>query len=141
MDERLKIPLSDRGNYYRGLLVICRKDRSIHEREREWMVRFGQALDFDRRFCEAAIDDLLKNKHISDDPVTFSNKMIVELFIHDAILLALADGKLHDKELAWLKSVASLNGFGDEWLDSQIKGILGKERLPDARYCIASVPL
>jgi hypothetical protein len=116
----VKIPLSERGNYYRGLLVLIRKDREINTRERELMVQFGQVLDFDKRFCEAAIGDLMGNKHIRDEPVTFSDRAIAECFLRDAVLLALVDGDLHPKEVTWLKSVADANQVDNQWLQDEI---------------------
>jgi hypothetical protein len=120
MGERMRIPLVDRGNYYRGLLVLIRRDRVISTQERELMIRLGQALDFDKRFCENAIDDLLKNPHIKDRAIGFSEKVTAEAFLKDAILLALVDGELHPRELSWLKTVAAANGLDDKWLSAQI---------------------
>jgi hypothetical protein len=101
----MKIPLVDRRNYYRGLLILARKDQRIDEREREWMMRQGEILDFDRRFCQAAIDELFDNKHILYEPIRFSTKEVAEHFLLDAAILALIDGKLHPKELSWLKQL------------------------------------
>lgn len=124
----MKVPLLERGNYYRGLLVLIRRDRAIDARERELMIRFGQGLDFDRRFCEAAIDDLLINKHIRDEPMVFSNRATAECFMRDAILLALSDGELHPKELAWLKVVARANGLDNEWMFAEINRLHGTQQ-------------
>jgi hypothetical protein len=127
LDNVMRIPLSDRGVYYRGLLVLIRRDRVIDSQERELMIRFGQKLDFDKRFCEAAIDDLLKNPHIKDKPMKFSDRKTAEFFLRDAILLAFVDDELHPKELAWLKEVAKENRIDDEWLNAQLSGL---DRLP-----------
>jgi hypothetical protein len=127
----MAIPLRDRGNYYRSLLVLIWKDRHIDDRERELMIRFGQDLDFDRRFCEAAINDLPENKHIRDEPVEFSNRATAESFIHDAVRLALIDGELHPKELHWLESVSNVNGLDDQWLHAEIIRLCGKKGMMD----------
>jgi hypothetical protein len=127
LDNLMKIPLIDRGAYYRGLLVLIRRDHVIDSQERELMIQFGQKLDFDRRFCEAAIDDLLKNPHIKDSPMKFSDRKTAEFFLRDAILLAFVDDELHSRELAWLKEVAKENGIDDEWLKTQLSGL---DRLP-----------
>jgi hypothetical protein len=105
------IPLPERGKYYRGLLILIRKDQTIDSHEREMMMQLGQALDFDRRFCENAVDDLLKNPNIKSEPVKFSDKEIAKAFMQDAVALALADGRIHPKELSWLKKVAYANGL------------------------------
>ncbi len=117
----MSIPLIDRGNYYRGLLVLIRRDRVIDESEREMMIQLGQKLDFDRRFCENAIDDILRNPNIKDRPMPFSDKATAESFLNDAISLSLADGDIHPKELSWLESVSHANGFDGQWLSARIK--------------------
>ena len=116
----MKIPLIDRGAYYRGLLVLIRRDRIVDRQERDFMIQLGRKLDFDKRFCNAAIDDLLKNPHIKDIPMNFSNKKIAESFLRDAILLAFVDDELHSRELSWLREVARENGIDDEWLNGQL---------------------
>jgi len=115
-----KIPLIERGNYYRGLLVLIRRDHVISLRERELLIRLGKGLDFDVRFCENAINDLPKNPHIKAKAMKFSDRKIAELFLHDAISLAFADGNLHPKEWAWLRAVAAANGLNEEWLKAEI---------------------
>ncbi len=117
----VKLDQLDRSNYYKGLLVLCGRDRVIAPRERELMLQFGKLLDFDRRFCEAAIDDLLDNKYITDEPVTFSSREIADCFLHDAIRLALVDKQIQSQEMAWLKAVARANGITDEWLGTEVQ--------------------
>ena len=120
----MSIPLVERGEYYRGLLVLIRRDRIISKQERELMIRVGKRLDFDRRFCENAIDDLLKNSNIKDKPVRFSEKTTAEAFLKDAISLALVDGQLHPRELSWLKAIANANELADGWLSAQMTAIM-----------------
>jgi hypothetical protein len=117
----MNIPLEERGAYYRGLLVLIRRDRNINECEREMMLQFGQMLDFDKRFCEVAISDAINNRYIKDKPMSFSEKTTAESFLHHGILLALADNELHPKEWTWLKKVAKENGIEEEWLKTQLK--------------------
>ncbi len=117
----MTVSLLDRSNYYRGLLVLAAKDRIIDRRERELMLQWGRILDFEWRFCEAAIDDLLENKYLSHEPVIFSDRKIAECFLRDAIRLALADENLHPQELNWLMDVAQVNGLTQEWLDTEIR--------------------
>ena len=117
-----KIPLVERGNYYRGLLVLIRRDHVISSRERELMIRLGKGLDFDVRFCENAINELPKNPHIKAKAMKFSDKKIAESFLHDAISIAFADGHLHPKEWAWLRAVAAANELEEEWLEAKLRG-------------------
>lgn len=120
----MNIPLSERGEYYRGLLVLIRKDWIISEEERALMIQLGQRLDFDKRFCENVIDEVMKNPHIKDRPTKFSNRAIAESFLRNAILLSFSDGELHSRERSWLEAVANANGIENEWLSTQISSNL-----------------
>ena len=123
----MTIPLVERGDYYRGLLVLIRRDRVITARERELMIKVGRSLDFDTRFCESAIDDLLNNPHIKAVPMKFEDKETAESFVRDAIRLAQVDGEVHPKELAWLKAVVRENGLKNQWLYAEIKKLQKSE--------------
>ncbi len=107
----MEIPLAERGNYYRGLLVLIRKDRVISARERDLMIRLGRRLDFDPRFCEGAIDDILKNPHIKNRPMKFSDRAIARRFVSDALMIAGIDGEIHPEEWTWIREVARENGL------------------------------
>lgn len=115
----MKASLIDRSNYYRGLLVLIGRDRIIDRRERTLILQIGTMLDFDIRFCEAAIADLLENKHITDEPILFDEPLIAQCFLRDALRLALIDKEMHSQELSWLKTVARTNKLTDEWFDEE----------------------
>jgi hypothetical protein len=117
----MKLTLITKSNYYKGLLVVSKRDRVIDSREREFLIRIGEMLDFDRRFCEATIDELLSNPHISRSPIVFSNKAIIECFFRDALRLANVDGCIHPMELRWLQDTAHANGKSDQWLNNIIQ--------------------
>ena len=117
------MPLAVRSEYYRGLLVLSRRDRIIDDREREFLVRIGVILDFDRRFCEAAIDALLSNPHVTGKPVVFSDKAVIECFFRDAIRVAHSDGYIHPLERHWLKIAALANGKPKQWIDATIRDV------------------
>jgi hypothetical protein len=127
----MSLPLLVRSNYYRGLLVLAGKDSIVDPRERELMIRVGEILDFDRRFCEAAIDDLLRNPHITDEPIVFPTEEIAECFLRDGLRLAIVDEKIDLKELDWLKTIARANGITTEWLDEEVKRLAEKGSPPD----------
>lgn len=128
----MKASLIDRSNYYRGLLVLIGRDRIIDPSEHELMLQFGKMLDFDKRFCEAAIADLLDNEHITDQPILFEDSIIAECFLHDAIKLALIDKDIHEDELSWLQVVAQANELTDEWLEKE-RHRLGQIKWKDTR--------
>ena len=132
----MKLSLVDRSNYYRGMLVLSRRDRIVDAHERELMIRIGMMLDFEKRFCEASIDDLLNNPHLTREPVTFSDPKIAECFFHDAMQVALVDGDLNPMELRWLRRVAHANGFKDKWIEALFRKVQGKNVSRDK-----SVPL
>jgi len=115
----MKASLIDRSNYYRGLLVLIGRDRIIDSREHDFMLTVGQMLDFDKRFCEAAIADLLDNRHITDEPILFEERTIAKCFLRDALRLALTDTEMHAQELSWLKTIARTNSLTDEWLEKE----------------------
>jgi hypothetical protein len=117
----------DRGKYYRGLLVLVRRDRVIHRRERDMMLRIGRLLDFDERFCVDTLDDLLTNRLITDKPIVFSRREIAECFLTDAVALAGCDDHVHPHELAWLRSIARANGLAGGWPDGGVPEDAGKK--------------
>ena len=127
----MKLSHLDRSKYYRGLLVLVRKDHVVHRRERALLLQIGKLLDFDPRFCEAALDDLLKNPSITDEPVVFSSREIAECFITDALAVSGADDEIHPHELACLKSIALANGFADDWLDACVRLYIEKRSRQD----------
>jgi hypothetical protein len=127
----MDLSLLNKSNYYKGLLVLLRRDRIIDARERDLLLQMGEILDFDRRFCEATIDSLLSNTHITRKPVIFSDERIKECFFRDALRLALVDGYLHPMELCWLRTVAHANNQSDQWLDAIIWESAGKTGASD----------
>ncbi len=115
----MKADLIDRSNYFRGMLVLIGRDRIIHSRERELVLQFGKALDFDMRFCEATITDLLENKYINEEPILFDAREMAECFLRDGFRLSLADMEIHSQEIAWLKTVALANNLPDDWIKNE----------------------
>ncbi len=124
----------EKSNYYRGLLVLVGKDRIVDATERALMIAVGRTLDFDPRFCEAAIDDLLRNRYLTDEPILFSMRQAAECFLRDAIRVAIVDAELHPQELKWLRLIARTNGLPQKWLEEEIERIQGlkaSQSLPD----------
>jgi hypothetical protein len=117
----MNLSLLNRSNYYKGLLVLLRRDRFVDSRESHLMLQIGAVLDFDRRFCEATINDLLSNKHVTREPIIFSDERLRKCFFRDALRLALVDGHLHLRELSWLRTVARANHQSNQWLDALIR--------------------
>ena len=117
----MTLPLKDKSDYFKGLLVLSRRDRLINDEERNLLIKIGGILDFDKRFCEATIDDLLVNTNISRDPIVFPDENLKECFFRDALRLALSDGDLHPAEYRWLRQTAQANGWSKQRLDKIIR--------------------
>jgi len=111
----MRISLIDRSLYYKGLMLLTRKDRIIDDREKKMMMDIGKMLGFDSKFCEERIKELLDNYYIVDTPPVFSTKDIALCFIRDGLKLSASDGQMQEEEMLWLKSVAELNGLGSLW--------------------------
>jgi hypothetical protein len=120
----MKISLIDRSMYFKGLLLLIRKDRQIHQKERDMIMRISSILGFEENFCKNAITEILDNKYISDETPSFSNPDITKCFIKDGLRLALVDAKFHGKEVAWLKVIAEQHGLEDTWYEHALKNIL-----------------
>ncbi len=106
----MKISLIDRSLYYKGLMLLIRKDREIHDEERKMMMYVGETLGFEPSFCENAIREILDNKYIIDSPPLFTEPSVAVCFIKDGLRLSVSDQQIHKAEIAWLESVAEENG-------------------------------
>lgn len=111
----MEITLLDRSNYFRGLLILIGKDRKISDEEKSMFASLGKDMGFNKEFYEGALEELLENEFIIEEPPKFSNVEIAKLFIRDGIKLAFADKELHLYELSWLKSVAEANSIDQGW--------------------------
>ena len=111
----IKIPLIDASNYFRGLLLLIRKDRRLAEPEIQLMKRIGKRLGFEDKFCDNAIQEILENKYIVDVPPEFSKKELAMKFIKDGLQLSFSDHEMHPLEDEWLKSTAEKNGIDMKW--------------------------
>jgi hypothetical protein len=64
----MNISVIDGSSYFKGLLLLIRKDRRITESEVRLVKRVGKALGFESRFCGNAIHEILENSYIADTP-------------------------------------------------------------------------
>jgi 2-hydroxychromene-2-carboxylate isomerase len=111
----MHISLSDAGNYYRGLLLLIRKDNKVMEEERDLLKRVGKSLGFEKSFCVTAINEILDNQYIADRPPLFSKIEVAQKFIKDGFIVAWCDDELHPDEEKWLRYVAQQNGIDGDW--------------------------
>jgi hypothetical protein len=117
----MKMSLYERSECFRAFLLLIGKDKSISPEERLLLLAIGKKLDFESRFCETSINDLLENQYISHEAPLFSRKDFAESFLLDAIGIALADNQLHPKELDWLTAIAAKNNLDMSWLQRMIE--------------------
>jgi hypothetical protein len=115
----MKITLMDASNYFKGLLLLIRKDGNVTDAEQELTRRIGKSLGFEKEFCENAIHEILENKFIVDAPPEFSSRELAMKFIKDGLTLASSDDELRAPEEEWLKSTAAKNGLGLEWFSEE----------------------
>lgn len=111
----MNIPVIDGSNYFKGLLLLIRKDKKITEPEHVIMNRIGKALGFEKKFIEDSINEILNNKYISDEPPVFSSRELAEKFIKDGLILAASDKEIHPREEEWLLTVAGINKIERAW--------------------------
>jgi len=120
----MNISVLDGSNYFKGLLLLIRKDNNISESEHELMMRTGKALGFEKNFTETAIQDIIKNKYISETPLIFSKRELAEKFLHDGLIIASTDKKIHPHEEEWLLFIARANKIEDSWYFNKKKSVL-----------------
>jgi hypothetical protein len=95
-------------------------DRTISDPEKDMMMRIGKALDFNEEFCEKAIQDILDNEHIADEPPVFESPNLAKMFIRDGLTLGLCDhDSLHANEEEWLRCAVQRNSLDKVWFDEQ----------------------
>jgi tellurite resistance protein len=110
----MKISVLEASNYFKGLLLLIRKDRKISQIETELMKRIGKTLGFEKEFCDGAIRDILANEFIEDTPPEFSTKELALKFIKDGFSVAFADNEFDPSEEQWLRFTAERNSIEPE---------------------------
>lgn len=129
----MKLTLMDRSLYLRGLMLLIRTDRQIHDEERGMMLRIGEILGFDRGFCQETMDDIVENKHVDDRPPVFAAKGVARSFLKDGLRLALSDKEPHQAELQWLRSVAEANGIDPRFLEDSAIAVSSEDGISPER--------
>ena len=111
----MEIKIQDKSNYLKSVLILVGKDGKISQSERKLVLKLSHVLGFDQKFCEEAMNDLLDNEYIIEDPPIFSNRAIAEAFLKDGMKIAFSDKDLHLYEMNWLKIVGDKNNISLEW--------------------------
>ena len=127
----MKISVLDASNYFKGLLLLIRKDLEVTQPEIELMKRVGKTLGFEKEFCENAIRDILENTYIVDVPPQFTTKELATKFIKDGLCVAFSDNLFHPNEEQWLISTAEKNGLDLQSFHQEQEKAANRRGLPD----------
>lgn len=111
----MQMTIQEGSNYFRGLLLLIRKDHKVTDEEIALLMRVGKSLGFAKSFCETAVTDILENRYILDKPPAFSQQEIAKKFITDGLIIGYCDHKIHANEERWLRSVAAENKITNDW--------------------------
>jgi hypothetical protein len=123
----MNIDIIDASNYFKGLLLLIRKDRELTQPEIDHMKSIGKSLGFEKEFCDNAIDEILDNAYIEDVPPVFSTKELAIKFIKDGLYLAFVDHEeIHSDEEQWLRSTTEKNGLSTESFLQELKNVQSK---------------
>lgn len=123
----MAIPLRDKSNYLRGLLILARKDNYISSVDRTIITKAAEWLGFSSDFCNEILNTLLENEFIESNPVKFINHTIAQSFISDGLKLVYSNKLKDNGELLWLRKTAEINYISQDWCDKELahcKGFL-----------------
>lgn len=123
----MDISIKDGSNYFRGLLLLIRKDGRIALPEIENMRRIGSSLGFKKEFIEECIQEILENEYVAEAPPIFSSLGLARMFLRDGLILAVSDMEIHPREEEWLKLVAEKNSIDLQWLAEEKQQIIYQE--------------
>lgn len=126
----MTISVLDASSYFKGLLLLIRKDRKVTQPEIEVMKRVGKTLGFEAEFCTNAINEILENSFILDEPPVFSSKALAISFVKDGLSLAMADEDFHPEEERWLRFTAEKNGLPEEFFSQALENAREKREVP-----------
>jgi len=125
--------LQDRSHYFKGLLLLIKKDNKITEEERQLLMQVGELLQFNHEFCETTIEHLLENKHVDEFELKFSNRKWAKIFLKDGLRIAFADESLHINEYKWLEHVTRTNNIPVHWLFFQLSKMMNNKELANTQ--------
>lgn len=118
----MHLSVKDKSNYFRGLLLLVRKDNKITEEERKVLMSLGKSLGFEEKYCRQSIASLLDNKFIAETPPKFSSSEIALNFLADGLRIAESGTEICSEEKHWLRSVAEANAISEEDLNEIFSG-------------------
>ncbi len=117
----MQIPVKDRGNYLRGLLILAKMDEDISEMDRTIIINTAKHLGYAPDFYEGILNTVMRNEYIRNEPIMFDSTNLAKHFLIDAMKLAGANKNLNNEELNWLKSTASMNLVDRNWFEERLQ--------------------
>ncbi len=126
----MNITVLEASEYFRGLLILIRKDFKTTQHEIDVVKRIGKILGFAEEFCANAVSEILENPFITEESPLFSTRELAIKFLRDGISIAFADGEAHPREEEWLGSVARKNGVDPVILLEELKKPQGAPGAP-----------
>lgn len=124
----MPIPIIDRSNYLKGLLITARKDKKLVDSEKKIIRDIAEKLGFASDFYEETLKNLLANKYINEEPIKFSDKKIAESFLIDGLKLAYSDNFVESSEIEWLKKTAKENDISEKWFNEKLHSAKTSQR-------------
>ncbi len=122
----MKFNLIDKSNYFRGLLVLIKKNKTVTESASRKVKRIATVLDFNQEYVDISLKNLLENMNIVEEPPMFSDFLIAESFIKDGIHLALSDGILNLLQIQWLANTAQKNNLSKQWFFVELEEFINQ---------------
>lgn len=116
----MNIPVLDRSNYLKGLLITAKLDKQLSDKEKEIIKGISDKLGFATDFYNDVIRSLLSNQYISEEPILFSDRKIAESFLTDAIKLACSGSSISEAEMNWLNETAKVNLIEPDFIQRKI---------------------
>lgn len=104
-----EIPYKDRSEFLRGFSVIMRKNNLNSDDEKIMFSVIGKFFDFNSDFCKESLENLMINKHLSDEPSVFSNEQIADFFIKDVTKMFSHTKAISNPAIEWLQATAKVN--------------------------------
>lgn len=110
----------DKSHYFRGVLLLMRKDFKVSPEEKKFVFKLGKTLGFDREFVDDSIKDILYNEFIDEKPPKFTDPKIAECFIKDGMRLIVSDHAIDPNEMKFLEKTAQANSLNKDWFETVI---------------------
>lgn len=99
----------DDSNLLRALLLLIRADNGIWEHEKNIFTQVGKELGFDKEFCDAAIQNVLRNQYIDNTPPVFFFKENAVKFLRIALRIISDDSQPHMQKIELIEKITSAN--------------------------------